>query len=1068
MSLLSSFATVVAATFFVAPNGNDANDGSDKRPVKTIAKAVELSRAVMKDEPTTIIVHDGFYFIDKPIELTGTDPDVTIKAQNKGKAILSGALKVTNWKTDPEDSRMLVADFPFDAKQNFLYSLTVNDRLADFSAYPQFGGTKKLRYNATEDDTRKGNHRVFEYDPLDLPKGFTFENLDITSAFLFIPQEWASTRTYVLTNDWKNNTFILKSRTDMPIGRFNTGYQILNTRLGLKEPGTWMFEASSKRIIYWPREGETAANIKAYISSTQRIIYLNRSHKTTISGFVMEGCSSPFHAPIWGKLGLAAIISGHHPKNALVENCEIRNTAGSGIQFVKAEDSTVRDCYVHHVGSAGIDFIDGGNRATVLNNHVHHNGLFALASSGIHMQLSNSRCVGNHIHHTTGCGAVVWSSYSEFSSNHIHHTMTSIRDGGGLYGAMNFSKLVGNYVHDSGEWPGLYLDEGSQYSVFYDNVFENCWWPFHMHQSYGIVITNNVVINDGSCRFSFQGSVHSVFKDNIIKTATPIKRDIYVDFCDVWENKIQLKQADGTYKSAGVVKFTRTPQPARAPAKAVRVTAPLVIKKGAFTGGRWQGGGADVMRSADGYTLPGVPNSSCRIGFDDEFLYVGGTYEYNKFSPYDGCANFGSVWGVHDAVRFSFKGFDVKVFFAARNKKKVNCGEVVTSDGSVVFGTNDCYVVTGWWGRSSYGFRLPLKRLGLDAKTVVGAKIPFNMTFYNGDHKEYKYYNQPNKVGFFGRLFGSDGILSSYLVFEEPTINYNNLVTVKQRFEDGTCAFPGPIFPNGGVAQAGPITCERPGEGYLQPTQFDNHNAELLGYILTGAPKLQGFVMMPFSDKTDPSPEGRFSKRMDDSSQSVKPGNYSVRAENWAMGTGSTASKDCSYVRFEYQRGGRVCVLLDAQVADSAWWMKKNRPATKVVAANSSILDGVFEGMVEAEVNGKREKLFAKIQFMPKPVKVREMAANGRVGKRYILEFNLEPVIGNIVAKAATSDVSMDEAKARFAADGEVIDYRKVSGACMKAWDAYLGSEKTELDGKERKEFYTKRFHDRVKELLVK
>ena len=187
--------------------------------------------------------------------------------------------------------------------------------------------------------------------------------------------------------------------------------------------------------------------------------------------------------------------------------------------------------------------------------------------------------------------------------------------------------------------------------------------------------------------------------------------------------------------------------------------------------------------------------------------------------------------------------------------------------------------------------------------------------------------------------------------------------------------------------------------------------------------------MLPFSMQSDPPSEGRFTRRMEDSSRSATTGRFLVRTENWDLGTESTASKNCAYLRFSYPRGGAVRVLLDAQDAAPAHWLKDSRQA-KVVAADSSIVDGVFEGSVTAEIDGKAETVWAKIAFSPKPVAVREMAANGRVGKRYVLEFALPVTVGDIQAKAAISGSSAAEAAERFAADGDKIDFAARAAAC--------------------------------------
>ncbi len=349
------FAAVFAATWYVSETGNDANDGSQGKPVASVARAVELSRQQMKDEPKEIIIDDGFYSFTNVVQLLPEDSDLTIRAKNAGKVVLSGAKVVTGWKVDPKDKRFLVADFPFAAEKQMLYTLVVNGKMADFSCYPKYGSNTKLPYIANYEDAGKGNHFVLRYDKRTLPEGYTYEDLDLTSVWLDIPQEWASTRTYIATNDWKNETFHLASRTDMPIGRFNQGYLIRNLRMGMTHPGTWMFESRDGKIYYWPKEGESAANIRASVSYSTSIFKIADARHVTFKGLVLEGCKAPFRYGIYGCPGgvLPALIGGGASPWARIEDCELRNTAGDGICFVKP-DHVVWSVRMFIIRAAGV------------------------------------------------------------------------------------------------------------------------------------------------------------------------------------------------------------------------------------------------------------------------------------------------------------------------------------------------------------------------------------------------------------------------------------------------------------------------------------------------------------------------------------------------------------------------------------------------------------------------------------------------------------------------------------------------------------------------------------------
>lgn len=1046
----------LAATWFVSPKGDDANDGSKGRPVKTVEKAVELSRGLMRDEAKTIVVGDGLYCFERTVRLGEGDNDLEIRAENPGKAVLSGARPVTGWKADPKDPRFLVADFPFAAEKNMLYTLVVNGEMADFACYPEYDSGKKLPYIANYEDASKGNRTVIRYDLRTLPKGYTYEGLDLESVFLDIPQEWASTRTYIATNDWRNGVFHLVSRTDMPIGQFNQGYLIRNLRMGMTHPGTWMFEASAGKVYYWPKPGEKADTIQTTLSCIKSLFSVG-ARNVTLSGLVLEGCKCPFRWGVYGNKDgiLPALVGGGGVFRGRIVDCELRNTAGVGVCFVKPERTVVERCRVHHLGGGGVAYEDGGDRSDIVGSEISYTGRYSLSANGCAMQLRNVKFVGNKVHHTTGVGTCFWTSDSLVASNEFHHTMQLVRDGGAVYGAMVRTLFLDNYCHDLGEWPGLYNDEGGMDCVYSGNRFESSWWPFHMHDCRTITFTNNVISSDYAMRYSFQGSTHCTFKDNKISAKGAIESDIYVENCDTWDNEVRSRQADGTYGPFARVRLENPVLPRKEPAAAVRVLRPPVKagEKGCEVDNRafrspWSRG-VDCNRDAEGRISIGVPGTTIACGFDDEFLYLRGYYKYNQFCGYLGSQSVGHVWGVHDGVRLSFEGFDVDVF---------TDGTVVSSDGSLQFDRTNT-LVRSWGGvgegQRLYALKIPLSRLGIDGRTAEGSEIPFNATFYNADHREYKYYEAPEKPGFVAGLFGGKGNALTGRIRLEPFVRDSySLVAQKAGSLNGGNVFVGAAWPFG-MLQPGPDTVARAGDGYGEKSGgFDANHDLLMGVTQThvpgyGRPDLQDFLLLPFTGDL-PKDGSRPCQRIENVWDSPPPARYQAVLERWALHLESTASRRCAYHRFAYDRGGRVKVLVDTRAGAIAPGAKE-----RLVASESAFgTNGVFEAHNRVTCWRKDRDVYAKIAFDPLPVAVRELPSDGRPGARYVAEFELG-AHGAVVAKVALSAESLDGARRNFDSDPAGFDFDARKAECEKAWRAALGRVAAEGDDAKLRLFYT-------------
>lgn len=85
-------------TVFVSiTNGNDNNDGSMNRPVKTLEKAVSITRGI--EGHKTVYLREGTYYLSKPLLLTKVDDNLTISSYNNEKVVLSGAKEAkVEWK----------------------------------------------------------------------------------------------------------------------------------------------------------------------------------------------------------------------------------------------------------------------------------------------------------------------------------------------------------------------------------------------------------------------------------------------------------------------------------------------------------------------------------------------------------------------------------------------------------------------------------------------------------------------------------------------------------------------------------------------------------------------------------------------------------------------------------------------------------------------------------------------------------------------------------------------------------------------------------------------------------
>ena len=722
-------------TFYVSPRGNDAANGTKASPVKTIQQAVNLARGVMSDAKREVVVGDGEYEIAEPVRIGSDDCDLTIRAQHPGKAIVTGMARIKGWARDPKDRRFLVAKLPFDPEDGMSYMFSCDGRDCPIATWPETG---RMKYESAVDQV------AITYAADAFPKGADLSVVDLKSVWLELPQEWATTRTLIATNDLASRRFTLKTKTAYSFKLFNQGFLMYNARVGLTQPGQWMYEASSQRIIYWTREGERESKIDCRLTRTGSVIVCNRSRNVVIRGLVIQGCAKSFVRtnPYDATSTLAAVILSGGCEDCVIEGCEIRNSASAGVFAVKPVRCLMKDCRIYDIGGNGIHFFDGGDSSDVIGCDVHDYGKVDAAACGVFMQAPNVKCVGNHIHHGSGCGVVMWTPRSILASNEIDHVMQKARDGGGLYGGQVSCRIHDNYVHDIVGWPGLYNDEGGRDSVYYNNRFENCAWPIHMHDTRMNVVSNNVFRGDKWMHLSFQGSSDCKFVDNKIYGPASTTNTVYVSNCAEWaRNALFELQKDGSYVDRGLISLE---------AKAGGdpggpIILPRTVKKDGkamppVIDGKWDGSYPIRWKRVRGFRFfadgrPAVgtqPGCNLRQCADDDYVYLHFHQLYARLAPYPGLINHNHIWGKGDGVRVYFGDkLEITMFFD---------GTVETNDPSLVLGKDDFAADKGgWYNGSGVEVRIPLKAIGGGR----GKQVKFNAVNYNECTKTYRWMFPP-------------------------------------------------------------------------------------------------------------------------------------------------------------------------------------------------------------------------------------------------------------------------------------------------------------------------------------
>ncbi|PIB00762.1 hypothetical protein CB0940_01219 [Cercospora beticola] len=125
--LTCAFSKLSAADFWVSPNGNDANDGSEASPFATLDAARQSVRRVNSSLQSDLFVNvlPGTYYLDKPLTFEAADSGsngrrVVWRATGDGVNI-SGGTAVTAWSVHDAGKNIWKASVPQGSRSRHLY-----------------------------------------------------------------------------------------------------------------------------------------------------------------------------------------------------------------------------------------------------------------------------------------------------------------------------------------------------------------------------------------------------------------------------------------------------------------------------------------------------------------------------------------------------------------------------------------------------------------------------------------------------------------------------------------------------------------------------------------------------------------------------------------------------------------------------------------------------------------------------------------------------------------------------------------------------------------------------------
>ena len=505
----------------VSNDGDDSQDGSVLRPVKTLERARNILREHRAEDSSLqgeILVHGGVYRLSKSFSLGSSDNGITIKGYGDGEVFIRGSVKLSKTSFTKTVDEEFLKRLPQEAKGKvYQYNLgnVITGAMAKYPEYtPLHGGTGyyELFSGGMPQTPARWPNGEFSLTGNVSSDGITFgvssdrlekwKNADYGMVWGYFAHNWSFENVYIGDVDVDNKTVTL-SRNLKQGGRVLKGkrFYVMNMPEEMDIPGEYYIDVDKKILYYYP-DKHFLDEDPEFSVVTSNLFDINGGEDITISGLTFEYTR--------GK-GVGASNS----RNITVENCVLRNT-GSDAVALSGMNMTVRNSEIYNTGSGGVSVTSGTNatrtcgNSVVSGNNIYNFGrVFRTYQPAVFLAGFGNRAEYNTIHDAPHCAVRFTGSEHTITHNEIYNVVLEGSDSSAIYSGRNWTcwgnVISQNYFHDitkridddTFSVSAVYLDDMLTGTTVTNNFFKKCTRAVFFGGGKGNKMTDNIMVDCG-------------------------------------------------------------------------------------------------------------------------------------------------------------------------------------------------------------------------------------------------------------------------------------------------------------------------------------------------------------------------------------------------------------------------------------------------------------------------------------------------------------------------------------------------------------------------------------------
>lgn len=294
-------AQIALGQVYVSPQGNDAHKGSEASPVRTLERALELSRA---SSAHRIVLRGGTYRLTEPLRLRPADSgssgrDLVFTAAAGERPILSGAVRIGHWRLMDPARHLWSASAPpsvINSRQLYINGVRATRTRGRVPVALTETTTGYIAADSTMAGWKNPSGIELVYTGGNSIWSEHSEGLGSWTEPRCPIESISGTTINMAQPCWDNSTkrVMLSSgpRTANLVGPMSVGRQpeyVENAFELLGTPGQWYFDRGAHQIYYVPRAGEDMRAADVEMPVLEKLIEADGSAASPVHNIVFSG-----------------------------------------------------------------------------------------------------------------------------------------------------------------------------------------------------------------------------------------------------------------------------------------------------------------------------------------------------------------------------------------------------------------------------------------------------------------------------------------------------------------------------------------------------------------------------------------------------------------------------------------------------------------------------------------------------------------------------------------------------------------------------------------------------------